>query len=178
MNPTMMVKCYMVMVELLSRPSSIYSTQQRNVMPKWTPYKPKKHRARNLLHKDQLMFFKHWVLLPAQGYIEMSPTGHPYEVLRIRKKCRQGDLPDIFFYLKLPPTQHVTCDKLGTMLVRKWLRSKKAPESEDLLDETFGERFEISEQLLNGQITLNQWYARMRDLGFSKEEAQDWLDKE
>lgn len=124
------------------------------------------------------MFFKHWVLLPAQGYIERPPTGHAYEVLRIAKYTPNGDNPDVFFYLKDPPTQHVTLDRMGEALVRKWLRIKKpkvgAYEERD--NRTFGKRFDLMEQLQTGAVSLKQYYAQMKDMGYSKGEADNYLD--
>jgi hypothetical protein len=83
-----------------------------------------RHKPRNLLHRDKLTEFKAWVL-DGRGYLEMPPTGHAYEVFRIRKYDPSGDGPDIFFYQKLPPTQHVTLDDDGERLVKKWLRSRR-----------------------------------------------------
>lgn len=134
---------------------------------------------RSLLHKDKLIFFKHWVLLPAQGYIERSPTGHAYEVLRIAKHTLSGDNPDVFFYLKDPPTQHVTLDRIGELLVKKWLRSKKAPKDRGIdgeTDEQFGARFDIMEAYENGNLSIELARAQLRDTGLFEEMIDEYLD--
>jgi len=81
-----------------------------------------RHQPRNLLHRNKLGAFKKWIL-DGKGYFEMPPTGHPYEVFRIRKYNPAGDEPDIFFYQKVR-YQHVTLDDEGEKLVKAWLRSR------------------------------------------------------
>lgn len=77
----------------------------------------------NLLHRDKLKDFKAWIL-DGKGYMLIPQTAHAYEVLRIRKYCRSGDEPDIVFYQRMLPTQHVTLCPEGRKLVQRWIRSR------------------------------------------------------
>lgn len=132
-----------------------------------------KHSTRALLHLDKLPFFKHWVL--RQGYREMPSTGHAYEVLRIRRINPQGDEPDIFFYQKNLPTQHVTLCRMGEKLVQKFIHSQKPPKARNE-DVHFEKRFHIFEQLHEGKITLPQARAQFKDLGYSDSDFDQHLD--
>lgn len=78
---------------------------------------------RSLLHISKLDAFKEFVL--DEDYIIMSPTAHPYEVLRIRKYDQSGDSPDLTFYKKEPPTQHVTIPYEAEPLVRAFLAKQR-----------------------------------------------------
>lgn len=133
------------------------------------------HR-RSLLHKDKLIFFEHWALLPRNGYIKLEKTNHPYEVLRLRKYSPNGDNPDIFFYKRLG-TDHITLSSYGEALVKKWLKESKTPQDKLLrMDKHYDERWELLEAVHNGHVSVKQFFARMKDMGFNNQEASLYLD--
>lgn len=91
----------------------------------------------------------------------------------------KGDNPDIFFYQKEPPTAHVTLDRMGELLVKKWLRSKKAPRDRDLdgeTDEQFHARFDIAEAYENGNLSVELARAQLKDTGLDEETIDEYID--
>ena len=85
-------------------------------------------RDRCTLHKKHVPEFRKW-LLELGGWLVMEPTAHPYEVLRIQKHSRSGSEPDVFFY-RNDKNDHITVQKEGVPLVKKWLREVKKAKKE------------------------------------------------
>lgn len=80
-------------------------------------------RDRATLHRNHLADFKQWVE-DLGGWKIMEPSGHEYEVFRIRRYDPRGDAPDIFFYRR-NHTDHITVQKEAVPLVRAFLNDRK-----------------------------------------------------
>lgn len=70
------------------------------------------------LHLKSLKAFVAWA--ETKGY-RKEPTKGTFEILRLRHA--DGGIP-ILFFTKIRSKEHVTCQRDGLKLVRRWLRER------------------------------------------------------